>query len=505
MNITCPTRLLSLIIPLLVAIPASQAQRPAGSGNSAGGGDSRVSVLEQNDGSIVASDPTGTYLYASWNVYFASPFFMRNRMRCGQPFLPSNDGGQQTYGSKNDCAYGSTNPKTEYDPAVQKFSIPVVVHILMHTNGNGAVSDAMVQSQIDILNEDFMALPGTNGSPGTDCQVDFYLATVDPNGNATTGITRDTNNNWYNDSGNFKSALAWNTNKYFNIYTNTASGYLGYAYLPQQGGIVGNSIDGVVCHWRAFGRNSPFGPPYNQGRTTTHEAGHYLGLWHTFDFGCGSTSSCYSTGDTICDTNRESGPVYGCPGNSNTCSSQDPFHNYMDYTDDLCMWEFTSEQARRLRCTVEYWRPDLFTSGGGSTLIFGDDFESGDYAAGGWVTQNGKCRIHKKSAYSGTWGARLKRLTNVQKTFSTVGFSQVRVNYAAKVSNYTGNKKLILQWFDGSSWVTVDKVQSSTFANQSVFLPAGAENNPNCSIRFKSKDKTKGTFASFDDVAVWGD
>ena len=255
---------------------AAHQEAADGSGETA-----EAALLEQDDGTIVASDLTGTYLYASWNVYFASPFFMRNKMRCGQPFLPS-DQGQQTYGSKNDCSYSSTNPKSEYDPAVQKFSIPVVVHVLMHTNGNGTISDAMVQSQIDILNEDFMALPGTNGSPGSDCQVEFYLATVDPNGNATTGITRMTNNNWYNDSGNYKSALYWNTNKYFNIYTNTASGYLGYAYMPQQGGVVGNSIDGVVCHWRAFGRNSPFGPPYNQGRTTTHEAGHYLGLWHTF-------------------------------------------------------------------------------------------------------------------------------------------------------------------------------------------------------------------------------
>jgi len=177
----------------------------------------------------------------------------------------------------------------------------------------------------------------------------------------------------------------------------------------------------------------------------------------------------------------------------------------MDYTNDLCMYEFTPEQARRLRCTIEYWRPNLFTSGGGSTLIFGDGFESGDYSTGGWVTQNVKCRIHGKSAYTGIWGARLKRITNAEKSFSTVGFSQVRVNYAGMVTNYAPKKKLLLQWFDGVNWVTVDNVQSSTWTNQSVFLPAGAANNPNCTIRFKSKDKTKGTFASFDDVAVWGD
>jgi len=96
------------------------------------------------------------------------------------------------------------------------------------------------------------------------------------------------------------------------------------------------------------------------GRTATHEVGHYLGLYHTFCGGCGSSTACYSTGDLICDTNREQNPTYGCPSSKTSCSSPDPIHNYMDYTDDPCLWEFTPEQVNRIRCTLVYWRPDLY-------------------------------------------------------------------------------------------------------------------------------------------------
>jgi hypothetical protein len=274
----------------------------------------------------------------------------------------------------SDCSYNSTTIKPEYAPSVVTYTIPVVVHVIQRTSGStGYISPAKVQTQIDILNEDFLAIAGTNGANGTDARIQFELATVDPNGAPTTGITYSQNNTWYNDGGSYWNQLAWDTNRYLNIYTNSASGALGYVPdLPQGGSIVGSSADRVVCLWNAFGRNAPIGAPYNQGRTVTHEVGHYLGLFHTFDGGCGG-GNCYTSGDRICDTNAESSPTFGCPGSKVSCGNQDPKDNYMDYSDDLCMRKFTAEQVNRMRCTLENWRPNLArVESSGGAFCFGD-------------------------------------------------------------------------------------------------------------------------------------
>jgi len=151
-----------------------------------------------------------------------------------------------------------------------------------------------------------------------------------------------------------------------NIYTNQAGGNLGYVpFLPMNAGgaLVGGLSDRVVILWTSFGRNGPIGPPYNQGRTVTHEVGHYLGLEHTFSGGCASATppGCYTSGDYLCDTNSESGPNFGCPTNPTSCGSPDPITNYMDYTDDLCMEMFTVEQSRRMRCALTSYRTNLYT------------------------------------------------------------------------------------------------------------------------------------------------
>ncbi|MDP6839512.1 MAG: zinc metalloprotease [Planctomycetota bacterium] len=304
------------------------------------------------------------HTFASWADYVSSPYFQGWGLRCGTvPRETPANILDQPLAPPNDCAYGSTNPQSEYDPTFT-LDIPVVVHVIERTNGTGHITEARVRSQIDILNEDFQAIAGSNGANGNNGMIQFHLATVDPDGNATTGITYSVNNTWYNDSGSYWNTLAWDTNNYLNIYTNNAGGYLGYVPDLPQGGIVGSNSDRVVVLHSSFGDNGPIGPPYNQGRTTTHEVGHYLGLWHTFDGGCGSASNCYNTGDRICDTNAESGPEYGCSAGS-SCGSTDPIHNYMDYSEDLCMWEFSPEQINRMRCTLEHYRPDLAETGGG--------------------------------------------------------------------------------------------------------------------------------------------
>jgi Pregnancy-associated plasma protein-A len=310
--------------------------------------------------------------FATWQSYTSSALFQLGGLRCGSaPRDPQLF--QTAMLAPSDCGYNSTTINSAYDPGVV-YTIPVVVHVLERTNGQGHISAAIVQSQIDILNEDFRALPGSNGAPGVDGAIQFELASVDPSGAPTTGITYSVNNTWYNDGGSYWNSLSWDTNRYLNIYTNNAGGYLGYVpSLPQTGGIVGSNADRVVCLWSAFGQNGPIGAPFNLGRTVTHEVGHYLGLFHTFDGGC-ATSACYSSGDLICDTARESQPTSGCNPNKASCGSLDPIHNYMDYSDDACMNQFTNEQVNRMRCTLENWRPNLanVTQAPGTALCFGD-------------------------------------------------------------------------------------------------------------------------------------
>ncbi len=280
--------------------------------------------------------------------------------RCGLPPESERPPVIQQFlgGGAGDCSAGSTNPAAIYDP-VTTYQIPVVVHVIRNSTGtSGNISMALVQSQIDILNEDFRATPGTNGANGTDSRIEFFLATQDPGGAPTTGVTYSNNTTWYNDGGSYWNSLAWDTNRYLNIYTNQAGGALGYVPgLPAGGGLVGSNNDRVVVYWPSFGLNGPIGPPYNKGRTTTHEVGHYLGLEHTFSGGCAG-GSCFTGGDLICDTNNESGPFFGC-GNRSTCGNSDPTDNYMDYTDDLCMEKFTPQQVNRMRCTLEHWRSNL--------------------------------------------------------------------------------------------------------------------------------------------------
>lgn len=318
---------------------------------------------EAADGSIIA----GNQSFESWEAFAASDYLRENVRRCGVVAHEYAD--VERGGSGSDCTYNLTNPSAVYAPSVVKYRIPVVVHVLRHSNGvTGNVTNTVIQSQIAILNEDYLALPGTNGEDGTDVQIEFYLATTDPLGNPTNGITRTNNTNWYNDTtdptlGAYYNNLAWDPDNYLNIYLNNigAQGILGYVpALPQQG-IVGQNADRVVIYWAAFGRNSP-ADPYDQGRTTTHEVGHYLGLFHTFDFGCGTLAGCYTSGDRICDTNRESTEHYDCVAVA-TCAGDignDDIENYMNYTDDLCMTHFTPEQARRARCSLEHYRPDLY-------------------------------------------------------------------------------------------------------------------------------------------------
>jgi len=307
-----------------------------------------------DDGQIIA----GGEVYTSWAALADSGYFHRVHTRCGtRRVLGVHDDSR----AASDCTSSNNTILPGYEPGVAKYRIPVVVHVIQDTAGNGYLSEAMVQSQIDVLNEDYGALPGTNGELGYDAQIEFYLVTEDPSGNPTTGVTYSTNDTWFADSGDYYDSLAWDPMHYMNIYTNEAGGALGYVpFTPEDYPAgVGTTEDRVVILYSAFGRNGPFAP-YDQGRTATHEVGHFLGLLHPFENGCADPAFCTTNGDLICDTNPQEYDIYDCPSSSNTCGTPDPLSNYMNYTDDLCMTGFTPDQINRIRCTLLNYRSGLY-------------------------------------------------------------------------------------------------------------------------------------------------
>ncbi len=202
---------------------------------------------------------------------------------------------------------------------------------------DGDVSNAQVNAQIAVLNDAFDG----DGNEGTiDTPYVFNLV----------AITRTNDASWYTgcygSAGSaMKSALRQGDAGTLNIYSCSPSGgILGYATFPSSYASQ-PLLDGVVV----LDESLPGGAaaPYNEGDTATHEVGHWLGLYHTFQGGCSGS------GDYVSDTAAERSPAYGCPVNRDSCASRkgpvepDPIYNFMDYTDDYCMFEFTEGQALR--------------------------------------------------------------------------------------------------------------------------------------------------------------
>lgn len=312
----------------------------------------RPPVTYHKDGTV----ETGDLKFASVADFQKSADFVENGRRCASDREPKH-----VKAAPSDCSFSSTSIKGEYSP-MDTLTIPVVFHIIQKTDGTGAIDESLIHSQIDILNEDFDAIAGTPGAGGNAGKIRFVLASTDPSGNATTGINVVTNNSYFTDPGSglspMKNALHWDTSKYFNIYTNDANGALGYATFPSES--AGDAEDGVVLLYTSVGRNAPQGGIYNQGRTATHEVGHYLGLFHSFQGGCGSANSPYTSGDLIKDTNAHAQPDFECNAAQSTCGGWAlPLENYMNYTPDTCMTKFTVEQVNRMRCSIINYRAEL--------------------------------------------------------------------------------------------------------------------------------------------------
>jgi hypothetical protein len=250
------------------------------------------------------------------------------------------------------------------------YTITVVVHVVYNTPDE-KISAAQVKSEIAVLNRDYRAKnPDRSKTPGVfsglvaDAMIEFALASKDPDGGTTNGITyTQTNQTSFSDHDNgVKSAASggidpWDPTTYLNIWVcSLGGGLLGYAQFP--GGPP--ETDGVVILNKAFGSVGTASAPYDLGRSATHEVGHFLNLRHIW----GDTEDC-SGSDFVDDTPNAENPNYGKPvfphiscGNG---PNGDMFMNYMDYVDDDSMFMFTPGQVARMHTTLDGPRKSLVT------------------------------------------------------------------------------------------------------------------------------------------------
>ena len=254
--------------------------------------------------------------------------------------------------------------------------IPVVVHVIHNGDAYGVnenITDAQVQSQITVMNQDYrkiLGTPGYNTNPvGADTQIEFVLAKVDPNGNPTNGIDRVNlcAASWSTTDidGTVKPSTVWDATQYMNMWSVnfTDATLLGYAQFPDASGLGGlnasgglASTDGVVANFSTFGSSAltsgNFAAPYDRGRTMTHEVGHFLGLRHIWGDNTSCTVNATDSNKDYCpDTPAAKSANFGCVVGTNTCTvapGNDMIENYMDYTDDTCMSVFTNDQKTRI-------------------------------------------------------------------------------------------------------------------------------------------------------------
>ena len=244
---------------------------------------------------------------------------------------PGNGNGGGNGGGGNDGGGGTEPP---VDDGLGTINIPVYVYVI-YANSQQNISDNQINSQINVLNADFNDTNFSDVNPdyqdrGADVDITFTLATVDRQFNSTS--------QWGTNNA-VKSAYPAVAGHLTVWVANIGGGILGYAQFP--GGNA--STDGVVVSPQFFGTTGFVQAPFNEGRTMTHEVGHWMNLRHIWGDG-----RCRQD-DFVADTPSSDRPNYGCPGAVVHCRSVDMVENYMDYTDDACMGLFTEGQKTRMR------------------------------------------------------------------------------------------------------------------------------------------------------------
>lgn len=222
--------------------------------------------------------------------------------------------------------------------AAGSITIPVYFHVINRGTGieNGDVPARMIRAQVSVLNDSFS---GATGGVGTAFRFELV------------GIDRTTNGTWFNmgfgsqEEREAKATLRQGGANALNIYTaNLGDSLLGWATFPWSYHSK-PELDGIVVLFSSLPDGSTV--PFNEGDTATHEVGHWLGLYHTFQNGCSTNN------DYVDDTAAERAPAFDCPVGRDSCDGSkypglDPIFNFMDYTDDPCMYQFTAGQAFRM-------------------------------------------------------------------------------------------------------------------------------------------------------------
>jgi len=209
-------------------------------------------------------------------------------------------------------------------------TINVYFHVITNSRGEGDLSDSEINEQIDVLNAAYKTGGWSFVKKGKDVTANNDWYTMEP------GTTAEKQ---------AKTSLRKGGAADLNLYTaNIGGGLLGWATFPKDYSSAA-SMDGVVILYSSFPGGSS--NHYDEGDTATHEVGHWMGLYHTFQGGCRQIGG----GDGVADTPAEKEANYGCPGTVDSCpddAGNDPTTNFMDYVYDSCMYEFTSGQFSRI-------------------------------------------------------------------------------------------------------------------------------------------------------------
>lgn len=244
--------------------------------------------------------------------------------------------------------------------------IPVNFHVIYY-GSSGNAPESQLDAQITVLNNHF-AGKDYNGNPIPGAKNTGYTFFKN-------SVTRTSNRKWFTmtpgsgNETNAKNSLNVNPTGSLNLYTcKPGQSLLGWATFPWS--LAGApSKDGVVIHYGSL----PGGylSPYNLGGTATHEVGHWVGLYHTFQGGCHGDATCSTAGDLVCDTPAQATSTSGCPVGKETCTSSagpDPINNYMDYSNDACYTNFTSGQDARADFMMSTYRPVIGSAAPGMIL-----------------------------------------------------------------------------------------------------------------------------------------